>query len=101
MKTYIVYIVLVSIRLHTKYETQKIGWTLGPTCASRENLAVAPNTFYEKECALALDQPYTLKCHSSEGDGWNSNFLIIENKAYCENFTTGLEEVANITIRGN
>jgi len=49
---------------------------------------------------LALDQPYTLKCHSSEGDGWNSNFLIIENKAYCENFTTGLEEVANITIRG-
>ena len=95
------HIVLVQIRLHTKYQTQDIGWNIGLNCGSRDNLAVAPNTFYEKECALAVDQTHTLECKSSTGDGWNSNFLIIENKAYCEHFTTGDNEVANVTIQGN
>ena len=94
------YIVLVSIRLHTKHQTEKIGWSLGPNCESKTNLRVAPNTFHEKECTLAVDQMYTVKCKSSNGDGWNSNFLTIENQAYCENFTTGHEEAVNITIRG-
>ena len=59
-----------------------------------------PNTFYEKECALAVNQQYTLTCKSSNENGWNSNFLIVENKAYCENFTTGPEEVHNVTLLG-
>ena len=96
-----VYIVLVQIRLHAKHQTQQIGWSIGRNCASRENLAVASNTFYEKECALAVNQQYTLTCKSSNENGWNSNFLIVENKAYCENFTTGPEEVHNITLLGN
>ena len=91
----------MSIRLHSKYETQGIDWILGPKCASRVNLAVAANTFHERDCALTLDQTYILKCRSSKGDGYNSNFLIIENRAYCENFTTGFTEEANVTIRGN
>ena len=99
-KNLLAHIVLVQIRLHTKYQTQDIGWNIGLNCGSRDNLAVAPNTFYEKECALAVDQTHKLECKSSTGDGWNSNFLIIENKAYCEHFTTGDNEVANVTIQG-
>ena len=93
--------VLVSIRLYTKHQTADIGWALGPNCVSRENLRVTSNSFYEKDCTLAIDQTYTVNCKSSNGDGWNSNFLVIENQAYCENFTMGHEEVMDITIRGN
>ena len=74
---------------------------MGPTCASQDNLIVASNAFYEKECALVLGQSYTITCTSYDGEGWNSNLLIIENTAYCENFTAGIEESSNITITGN
>ena len=96
-----VYIVLVTIGLHTKQEARKISWTLIPSCRSQEDLAVASNAYYETECTMSIKQKYTLVCKSSAGAGWNSNFLIIENKAFCQNFTTGHEERHTIQIKGN
>ena len=96
-----VYIVLVTIGLHTKQEARKISWTLSPSCRSQEDLAVASNAYYETECALSVGQKYTLVCRSSAGTGWKSNFLIIENEAFCQNFTTGHEERHAIQIKGN
>ena len=95
-----VYIVLVTIGLHTKQEARKISWTLSPSCRSQEDLAVASNAYYETECALSVGQKHTLVCRSSVGEGWSSNFLIIENKAYCQNFTNGYEETHTLSIEG-
>ena len=95
-----VYIVLVTIGLHTKQEARKISWTLSPSCRSQKDLAVASDAYYETECAMSIQQNYTLVCRSSAGTGWNSNFLIIENKAYCQNFTNGYEETHTLSIEG-
>ena len=95
-----VYIVLVRIGLHTKQEARKISWTLSPSCRSQKDLAVASDAYYETECSMSIQQKYTLVCRSSAGTGWNSNFLIIENKAYCQNFTNGYEETHTLSIEG-
>ena len=94
-------IVQVQIGIRTKKLTRDISWTVSPTCASQDALSVASNAFYKQECALVVGQSYTVTCTSYTGEGWNSNLLIIENNAYCENFTNGIEETANITISGN
>ena len=96
-----VYIVLVTIGLHTKQEARKISWTLSPSCRSQEDLAVASHTDYEAVCALNIGQTYTLVCGSAAGTGWNSNFIMIENEVFCHNFTTGYEERHTIQIKGN
>ena len=93
-------IVLVRIGLHAKLRTQKIGWTLSPNCKSHDDISVVPNAYYEHQCALSIGQKYTLICKSSDGTGWNSNFLVIENRAYCKNFTNGFEETSTISIQG-
>ena len=95
------WIVTVVIGLHTTFETREISWKLSPNCASQSSLSVASNAYYESKCSLALGQSYTLNCKSFTGSGWNSNYLIIENTAYCENFSTGFEETTNITIKGS
>ena len=100
MKSMFFIIVAVKIGLYTKYRAEKISWTLGDTCASKNNLTVEANGFHEAECALAIGHAYTLKCKSSVGQGWNSTFIIIENVAYCEHFNSGFEETAFIIIRG-
>ena len=94
-------IVQVQIGLRTKKLTRDISWSVSPACASQDALSVASNAFYKQECALVVGQSYTVTCTSYTGEGWNSNLLIIENNAYCENFTNGIEETANITINGN
>ena len=96
-------LVTVQIGLHTTFETRGISWKLGPNCASQSEIAysVESNAYYETKCTLALGQSYTLKCESFAGNGWNSNYLIIENIAYCQNFSTGFDETTNITITGS
>ena len=94
------FIVLVQIGLHTKRRTQKISWTLSPKCKSHDDISVMPNAYYEHQCSLSIGQKYTLICKSSAGTGWNSNFLVIENKAYCKNFTDGFEERSTVSIQG-
>ena len=93
-------IVEVQIGLRTKKLTRDISWSVSPTCASQDALSVASNAFYKQECALVVGHSYTVTCTSYTGEGWNSNLLIIENYAYCEHFTNGIEETANITISG-
>ena len=95
------FIVQVQVGLRTKYETRDISWSVSPTCASQDELAVASNAFYKKDCPLVVGQSYTIECTSYTGEGWNSNLLIIENNAYCQNFTIGIEETENVTITGN
>ena len=96
-------LVTVQIGLHTTFENRGISWTLGPNCASQSEIAysVESNAYYESKCTLALGQSYTLNCESFAGNGWNSSYLIIENTAYCQNFSTGLEEATNIRITGS
>ena len=96
----VILIVLVRIGLHSKLRTQKIGWSVSPNCKSNADISVVPNAYYEHQCALSIGQKYTLICKSSAGTGWNSNFLVIENKAYCKNFTNGFEERSTIYIQG-
>ena len=96
-----VFIVQVQVGLRTKYETRDIRWSVSPTCASQDELAVASNALYKKDCPLVVGQSYTIECTSYTGEGWNSNLLIIENNAYCQNFTIGIEETENVTITGN
>ena len=94
-------IVQVRVGLRTKYETRDIRWSVSSTCASQDELAVASNAFYKKDCPLVVGQSYTIECTSYTGEGWNSNLLIIENNAYCQNFTTGIEKTENVSITGN
>ena len=95
-----VYIVLVTIGLHTKQRAQNIGWILSPECKSSDDISVVPNAYYEHQCALSIGQKYTLICKSSAGTGWNSNYLIIEDKMFCQNFTNGYEETHTLSIEG-
>ena len=90
--------VLVTIELQTKVETSGISWTLlGTSCKSLPDLAVSANRLYKQHCALAVGQTYTLKCEG-EVEGWRSNYLLIENMAYCKYFDS--ENKFNVTITG-
>ena len=92
------FLVLVTIELQAKEETNGISWELiGTNCKSLTNLTVAENRLYTRHCALSIGQSYTLKC-KVEDSGWASNYLIIENSKYCEN--TQQMSMVNITITG-
>ena len=96
--SYIHFVVLVTIQLQTKVETHGISWEIiGTTCKSLPNLHITANRLYTKHCALSTEQSYELKCHSS-GEGWGSNYLVVENTKYCEN--TQQMSTVNITITG-
>ena len=92
------FLVLVTIELQAKVETNGTSWELiGTNCKSLPTLTVAENRLYTKHCALSVGQSYTLKCNV-EDRGWASNYLIIENSNYCEN--TQRMSTVNITITG-
>ena len=98
-----VFIAPVKIGVHSKYQTGMMSWTINHKCESPHNLTIAPNGYFEKECNLVIGLTYPLICISNDGIGWNSSFIIIENKAYCNNFDTGFTErpTPTITIEGN
>ena len=100
---FLCYIVTVQIVLYTKHEGPGISWTLSPNCASHKEIVfnVEANRSYLEECALAEGESYELSCDSFAGNGWSGSFLVIENKAYCENFREGSKETATIKIEGN
>ena len=94
--------VLARILLYTKYQTQGVSWTLSSNCASNREVAfnVKEDQFYEEECALEIGGSYELSCNSYTGKGWSGALLLIENKAYCQNFREGFNEVTTIKITG-
>ena len=98
-----VFIAPVKIGVHAKYQTGMMSWTINHKCESPQNLTIAPNGYFEKECNLVIGLTYPLICISNDGIGWNSSFIIIENKAYCNNFDTGFTErpTPTITIEGH
>ena len=83
-----------------------ISWEfVGTDCKSSPNLNINTNRPPGvTDCGLAIGRTYQLKCDSvgnnlGGGDGWKSNYIIIENRKYCEN--TRLDTTVDITITGN
>ena len=93
---------MLEILLYGKYEAQGISWTLSSNCASDREVAfnVKENQFYEEKCELEIGGSYELSCNSYTGKGWSGAFLLIENKAYCQNFQEGFDETTTINITG-
>ena len=91
---------IVNIKLRTTTALENIGWSLNPVCKSPDNQNYEPYKEYNLNCGLGLGQNYTLKCHSWDGKGWGSSYLIIENQRYCEDFADGQEKTVDVTITG-
>ena len=94
---------MVQIILYTEDEASGVSWSLGPNCASPKQIAfhVEANKIYQESCTLLIGISYELKCNSYAENGWSGSFLVIENKAYCQNFQAGSKENATIKIEGN
>ena len=93
---------MVQIDLYTKYEAEGNSWTLGANCASQRQttLTVEADKIYQESCSLAIGESYELNCNSFAGNGWSGSLLLIESKAYCQNFTSGSKQTATIEIEG-
>ena len=76
---------------------------MSTNCASDRQITfnVAANRSYEEVCVLAIGDSYELSCHNYAGIGWPGNFLIIESKAYCQNFQEGFKKTTTLKIEGN
>ena len=91
--------VTITVELITKTRVKGISWSLlGTDCKSKPNLHLSANKKLRIQCALAIGHWYTLKCNSN-GAGWGSNYLVIEDTVHCESATT--DTFTNITISGN
>ena len=97
------FVVIVQIDLYTKHKAEGMSWTLGRNCASHRQTSflVEANKIYQESCTLAIGKSYDLNCDSFAENGWSGSFLVIENKAYCQNFQAGSRENATIKIEGN
>ena len=95
---FIIFIVSTEIDLQGREETNGISWSLLDTnCKSMPNLQPTDNRLYKEKCDLHVGQAYTLQC-KDEGDGWKTNYIIIENYEYCKH--TRNTTFYNITITG-
>ena len=94
------FIVSVSITLHTKSELTNVGWSLTPECETTTSEIYGSNRLYPYYCALSLGQSYTLTCKSLNEDGFGKGFVLIESTAYCEDFLSGSQKSYNLTITG-
>ena len=74
------------------------SWTLG-TCKSAQVYTYSFN-YYKEECCLVAGQ-HQLTCHDSAGNGWNGEFIRVDGKMYCKDFTTGYQQSHKIDIIGN
>ena len=93
---------MVQIVLYTRQEVQGVSWTLSPSCASQKQITfnAEANQIYTELCALAMGESFELRCDSYAENGWSGSFLVIENKAYCQNFQAGSSETTTIKIEG-
>ena len=46
---------------------------------------------------------HKLVCNDTAGDGWHGGYIEIDNKRYCDNFTSGSDMTIEVTIgdKGN
>ena len=93
---------MVHIDLYTKHNGQGMSWALGLNCASQRQITyyVQANKIYQESCSLAIGESYELSCNSYAGNGWSGSLLLIESKAYCQNFTNGSRQTATVKIEG-
>ena len=90
---------MVQILLYTKDQATGVSWSLSPNCASHKQIAfhVEANKIYQESCALEIGKSYELNCDSFAENGWSGSFLVIENKAYCQNFQAGSRRTSKET----
>ena len=95
------FIAIVVIGLEEREKASGVSWELlgteGTPCKSLPNMKLKGNRFYEKHCELKKNQNYTLKCGST-GEGWKSNYLVIENSIFCKYAES--DKLTTITITG-
>ena len=90
---------LVEIKLRGMEDASGISWSILDTdCKSAPNLQPTVNRVYKKDCTLSKGQTYTLQCESTNHGWWMSNYINIENSAYCEYAKE--KRLINITITG-
>lgn len=53
---------------------------------------------YEERCCMKKGT-YTLKCMDAPyDDGWHGGYITIDGENYCDDFTSGNEKTAQVTI---
>ena len=90
------------MKLTTKSYGSENGWSLG-SCQSdggyesyneyTQQCCVTPCS-YNSECPCN----YNLECKDSYGDGWHGGYIEIDGIKYCENFSSGSEDIMGITL---
>ena len=84
------------MKLTTMGYGSEVSWTFGP-CSSAH--AYDSNTVYTEICSITIGT-HTLTCIDSYGDGWHGGYMEIEGNRYCDGFSSGYEEVVEVTITG-
>ena len=84
----------LDVGLTTNIWANEITWSVG-SCTNNQDYA--NNNVYTQECCLAGGD-YTITCTDSYGDGWHGAYLEINGVQYCQDFTSGYEQQAYLTI---
>ena len=81
----------------TKQYGNEVSWSLG-TCPNAQTYE--SNNVYTQQCCTGAGD-FTLSCKDSYGDGWNGGYLEINGVKYCDDFSSGSEKTATVTIAGD
>ena len=94
------------MKLTTSIYADEIEWSIG--CISpegcheyecRNNGNYDNNETYNRKCCLPVgndDDDFVITCKDTYGDGWHGAYLQINEKNYCEKFSTGLLHQENL-----
>ena len=78
----------------------EVSWRLGSKMFGPYN-EIEIGTVNEEVCIQ--QGTHKLVCNDAAGDGWHGGYIEIENKRYCDNFTSGSNMTIDVTIgdKGN
>ena len=76
------------------------SWSLG-TCTNDQWAKgfYSNSKIYNSICCLDTGY-HTLVCKDSYGDGWPAGYLEINGHTYCNHFTSGYQEIKQLTFGG-
>ena len=79
---------------------EEVSWKLGSKTFGPYN-GIEIGTINEEVCIQR--GTHKLVCNDTAGDGWHGGYIEIDNKRYCDNFTSGLNMAIEVTIgdKGN
>ena len=72
-----------------------ISWSLG-SCQGANGYGNNEDEYIQKCCLIPGS--YNLKCNAFSGAGWNGGYIEVYGTKYCGNFTSGSQEISEITI---